>query len=81
MKRIVVTGSCAAVMAPPPKPTVFSENDWNTASLEDVEKNGKNALTMSKYRTSKVLAEKGSVIRSSTSTRLCSCHDSRLGVP
>ncbi|KAF9442584.1 D-lactaldehyde dehydrogenase [Macrolepiota fuliginosa MF-IS2] len=58
VKRIVITGSCAAVMSPPSKPTVFSEKDWNTASLEDVEKNGRNALTMSKYRTSKTLAEK-----------------------
>jgi hypothetical protein len=46
-------------MAPPSKPTVFSENDWNTVSIEDVEKNGVDAISMSKYRTSKTLAEKG----------------------
>ncbi len=62
VKRVVITGSCAAVSSPPPKPTDFSEKDWNTASLEDVEKNGRNAQQMSKYRSSKVLAEKGSVI-------------------
>jgi nucleoside-diphosphate-sugar epimerase len=59
VKRIVITSSCGAVMAPPLKPTVFSEKDWNRDSLDDVEKNGVNAITMSKYRTSKTLAERG----------------------
>lgn len=59
VKRIVVTSSCGAIMAPPAKPTVFSEKDWNIDSFEDLEKNGVNALTMSKYRVSKTLAERG----------------------
>lgn len=60
VKRVVVTSSCGAVMAPPSKPTVFSEKDWNLESLADVEVNGKQANNMSKYRSSKVMAEKGS---------------------
>jgi nucleoside-diphosphate-sugar epimerase len=59
VKRIVVTSSIGAVMSPPSTPTVFSEQDWNTASIEDVEKNGVHASPMSKYRASKTLAEKG----------------------
>ncbi|KXN81604.1 NADPH-dependent methylglyoxal reductase GRE2 [Leucoagaricus sp. SymC.cos] len=58
VKRIVITSSCGAVMAPPSKPTVFTEKDWNQDSIDDVEKNGVNAIAMSKYRTSKTLAEK-----------------------
>jgi nucleoside-diphosphate-sugar epimerase len=59
VKRIVITSSSGAVTTPPSKTTVFSEKDWNQESLDDVEKNGINATTMSKYRTSKLLAERG----------------------
>jgi nucleoside-diphosphate-sugar epimerase len=59
VKRIVVTSSCAAVLGNHPGPKVYSELDWNTQSLEDVEQNGRNALPGSKYRASKTLAEKG----------------------
>ncbi|KAJ3573252.1 hypothetical protein NP233_g2547 [Leucocoprinus birnbaumii] len=58
VKRIVVTSSTASVMAPPTKPTVFSENDWNTDSIKEVEEKGFEAPNMSKYRMSKTLAEK-----------------------
>ncbi|EKM75201.1 hypothetical protein AGABI1DRAFT_116498 [Agaricus bisporus var. burnettii JB137-S8] len=58
VKRIVITSSCGAVMAPPPQPTIFSETDWNTSSQMDIDKNGVNADPLSKYRVSKTLAEK-----------------------
>lgn len=62
MKRIVITSSCGAVMAPPPQPTIFSETDWNTSSQMDIDKNGVNADPLSKYRVSKTLAEKGAAV-------------------
>lgn len=46
-------------MTPSSKPSVFSEKDWNNASVEDLEKNGVNASGMTKYRVSKIFAEKG----------------------
>jgi nucleoside-diphosphate-sugar epimerase len=59
VKRVVVTSSCAAVMDPPPKPTIFSENDWNVTSPKQVEEQGSNAAPLTVYRASKTLAEKG----------------------
>ncbi|KAF9561492.1 D-lactaldehyde dehydrogenase [Agrocybe pediades] len=59
VKRIVITSSCAAVMAPPPKPTVFSEKDWNVTSTREVEEQGNKTAPMTIYRASKTLAEKG----------------------
>ncbi|KAF8959849.1 hypothetical protein BDZ97DRAFT_1940549 [Flammula alnicola] len=58
VKRIVVTSSCAAVMSPPPKPSVFSERDWNLTSPREVEELGAKSPPMTIYRASKVLAEK-----------------------
>ncbi|KAF8959850.1 hypothetical protein BDZ97DRAFT_1836214 [Flammula alnicola] len=58
VKRIVVTSSCAAVMSPPPNPTVFSEVDWNLKSPKEVEEQGDKAAPMTMYRASKSLAEK-----------------------
>jgi len=57
VRRIVVTSSCGTVMAPPDKPTTFSEKDWNEKSRKEVEALGRKAQNMSKYRTSKTLAE------------------------
>ncbi|KAF8148636.1 hypothetical protein B0H34DRAFT_736338 [Crassisporium funariophilum] len=58
VKRIVVTSSCASVMSPPDKPTVFSERDWNEKSIREVEQQGKKSPPMTIYRASKTLAEK-----------------------
>ncbi|KDR70025.1 hypothetical protein GALMADRAFT_255392 [Galerina marginata CBS 339.88] len=59
VKRVVITSSCASVMAPPDKPTVFSERDWNITSPKEVEAQGNKCAPMTIYRASKVLAEKG----------------------
>ncbi|KXN81602.1 Putative NADPH-dependent methylglyoxal reductase GRP2 [Leucoagaricus sp. SymC.cos] len=58
LKRIVITSSGAAIMVQPTEPRLFSEEDWNTASVEDVKMNGKNANPTSGYRASKTLAER-----------------------
>ncbi|KAF5347603.1 hypothetical protein D9756_010684 [Leucocoprinus leucothites] len=58
VKRIVITSSCGAVMAPPSKPSIFTEKDWNIDSVKEVEEKGVDAQPMSKYRASKTLAEK-----------------------
>ena len=59
VKRVVITSSCAAVMDPPSKPTIFSENDWNETSPRLVEEQGSKAAPLTVYRASKTLAEKG----------------------
>ncbi|KAJ3573251.1 hypothetical protein NP233_g2544 [Leucocoprinus birnbaumii] len=58
IRRIVITSSGAAILVRPTVPTLFSEEDWNTFSVEDVEKNGVNAHPESGYRASKTLAER-----------------------
>jgi nucleoside-diphosphate-sugar epimerase len=58
VKRIVVTSSCAAVLHVADKPLVFSEKDWNEQAPAVVEKEGRAAAPMQKYRASKVLAER-----------------------
>ncbi|PPQ88279.1 hypothetical protein CVT25_005442 [Psilocybe cyanescens] len=58
VKRIIVTSSCAAVMARPEKPTRFSEVDWNTTAPKQVEEQGSNTPMAIIYRASKVLAER-----------------------
>ena len=58
VKRIVVTSSCAAVLTPLPDPHVFSEEDWNDASVAEVEEKGRAATAIAKYRASKTLAER-----------------------
>ncbi|KAK7047142.1 hypothetical protein VNI00_006807 [Paramarasmius palmivorus] len=58
VKRVVVTSSCASVMHNSPEPKVFSEEDWNDQSIQDVEEKGRNAANITKYRASKTLAEK-----------------------
>ncbi|CAE7215609.1 unnamed protein product [Rhizoctonia solani] len=59
VRRIVITSSVAAIMdGSKPTGTVFTENDWNTFSLREVEAKGKAAAGGDKYRASKTLAEK-----------------------
>ena len=60
MRRIVITSSCSAVIAPPlSKPTVFSEQDWNLSSVKEVEEMGNKCHPGIAYSASKTLAEKG----------------------
>ena len=60
MQRIVITSSTGAVNTLPlSKPTVFSEQDWNTKSVEEVEKMGNKSGPAIAYCASKTLAEKG----------------------
>jgi nucleoside-diphosphate-sugar epimerase len=58
VKRVVVTSSVAAVWYSLPEPKVFSEEDWNEASVREVEQKGKSAPGGDIYRASKTLAEK-----------------------
>ena len=58
VKRIVVTSSCAAVLTPSTEPRVFSEEDWNEASIAEVKEKGRAAGAPAKYRASKTLAER-----------------------
>lgn len=62
VKRIIVTSSCAAVMARPEKPTRFSEVDWNTTAPKQVEEQGSNTPMAIIYRASKVLTERGTTL-------------------
>ena len=59
MQRIVITSSCAAVLSPVSKPTVFSEQDWNLSAIKEVEEKGNKSPPSTVYRASKTLAEKG----------------------
>ena len=36
VRRIVITSSCASVLTSSPEPRVFSEEDWNEASIQAV---------------------------------------------
>lgn len=59
VQRLVITSSVAAILDPSkPAGTIYTEDDWNTFSLNEVEKKGKGAAAMEKYRASKTLAEK-----------------------
>ncbi|CCM01888.1 uncharacterized protein FIBRA_03959 [Fibroporia radiculosa] len=58
VKRIVITSSCASVMQVQDTPRVFSESDWNDAALAEVEEKGVLATQQTKYRASKILAER-----------------------
>lgn len=59
VRRIVVTSSTAAIVSVLPDPKRVSELDWNDQSIEEVEKLGKQASQLAKYRASKTMAEKG----------------------
>jgi hypothetical protein len=56
---VVVTSSTAAVQYDSPNPRVFSELDWDDPAVEEVEKKGRTASNVNKYRASKTLAERG----------------------
>lgn len=59
VRRIIYTSSAAAVLRVDPEPRTFSEDDWNDLSVAEVERDGKDALPITKYRASKTLAERG----------------------
>jgi hypothetical protein len=60
VKRIVITSSCAAVITvPQSKPTVYTEEDWNSSSVKVVEEMGNKSPPFIAYYASKTLAEKG----------------------
>ena len=58
VQRIAITSSCAAVLTPSPQPGLFSEDDWNEASIKNTEAQGRDATPIEKYRASKTLAER-----------------------
>ena len=58
VQRIVVTSSCASVLTPLTEPRLFSEEDWNEASVARVRAEGRVAPAVEKYRASKTLAER-----------------------
>ncbi|KAF6748862.1 D-lactaldehyde dehydrogenase [Ephemerocybe angulata] len=58
LKRIVITSSAAAIWTPSPGARTFSEEDWNTQFVSEVEKLGSKTHPMVVYGASKVLAEK-----------------------
>ena len=58
VKRVIILSSCAAVLNPSPDPKVWDETSWNEVSVRTVEEQGKDALPVEKYRTSKTLAER-----------------------
>ncbi|KAJ7270256.1 D-lactaldehyde dehydrogenase [Mycena rebaudengoi] len=58
VKRIVITSSVAAVLHVDPEPQYFSELDWNEQAVQEVAEKGRDASAASKYRASKMLAEK-----------------------
>lgn len=59
VQRVVITSSVAAIMdVYKPTGTIFTEADWNTSSIKDVEEKGKGAGGGIIYMASKTLAEK-----------------------
>ncbi|KXN81603.1 hypothetical protein AN958_04397 [Leucoagaricus sp. SymC.cos] len=56
--HIVLTSPCYVVITSTTTPRTFSEQDWNMASIQNVEKNEANAPVMVKYGASKTLAER-----------------------
>ncbi|TFY67709.1 hypothetical protein EVJ58_g1460 [Rhodofomes roseus] len=58
VKRVVVTSSVAAVLQVQSTPRVFTEEDWNDASVVEVREKGAGASQAGKYRASKTLAER-----------------------
>ncbi|KAF6750213.1 D-lactaldehyde dehydrogenase [Ephemerocybe angulata] len=58
LKRIVITSSVAALWTPSPGARTFSEEDWNTEYISEVEKLGSKTDPMTVYGASKVLAER-----------------------
>jgi hypothetical protein len=63
VQRVVFTSSTAAVFTSGlPEPRVLTEKDWNESSLQEVQEKGRSASKDDKYRTSKMLAEKGNFL-------------------
>jgi len=70
VKRVVITSDTSnahgLVTEQPPEPgegfPVLDESVWNTISPREVERKGKDAAGIHKYRTSKYLAERAAVI-------------------
>lgn len=59
IQRIVITSSYASILnSTIPQPHRFTEADWNDYDPGQCEEKGKDALASSKYRASKVLAER-----------------------
>ncbi|KAF6741322.1 D-lactaldehyde dehydrogenase, partial [Ephemerocybe angulata] len=58
LKRIVITSSVAALWTPSPGARTFSEDDWNTQYVSEVERLGSKTDPMTVYGASKVMAEK-----------------------
>lgn len=58
VKRVVVTSSVAAILEMVPDAPVFTENDWNNLSVQEIETKGKGASVPDMYRASKTLAER-----------------------
>ncbi|KAH7098848.1 hypothetical protein BKA62DRAFT_660243, partial [Auriculariales sp. MPI-PUGE-AT-0066] len=58
VRRIVVTSSVAAIDAPKEDAYVYTENDWNDASVREVKEKGSKASAGCKYSASKTLAER-----------------------
>jgi nucleoside-diphosphate-sugar epimerase len=59
LNRFILTSSTGAIYTPVTQPTILDETDWNDLAVEEVERLGRGAEPMSKYETSKVLAERG----------------------
>lgn len=60
VQRIIFTSSCATILEiHPGPPRTFTELDWNKQAVEEVDRLGKDALPVNKYRASKTLAEQG----------------------
>ncbi|KAL1751805.1 hypothetical protein FB107DRAFT_221234 [Schizophyllum commune] len=58
VKRIVITGSVASIVEERDTPAVFDESHWNEQAPREVEEKGIAAKPTSKYRASKVIAER-----------------------
>ncbi|RDX46682.1 NAD(P)-binding protein [Lentinus brumalis] len=59
VKRFLYLSSCATVIDPSAKgPRVYDESCWNEGDVVEVETKGRGASQLSKYRASKILAER-----------------------
>ena len=58
VRRVVVLSSVGAVCEFNSTPQTYNEDNWSQGSIDEVEKNGKDAHGFAKYRASKTLAEK-----------------------
>ena len=58
VRRIVITSSGAAIHSPRPDYHVFTEDEWNDYSVNEVQEKKANANISDKYRASKTIAER-----------------------